>query len=96
MPDLIPEAIENLRRSAAMLAPKMPSGLSAGQAIRILEQLRDVTEHRDHLLAELVELGYAWRDACTVALVENCRGGQPCPRFSSPTTCTTRTPTTKT
>lgn len=55
MPDLLPHEVEDLRRSAAMLAPNMPSGLSAGQAAAILGQLAAVAVERDHLVAELDE-----------------------------------------
>ena len=57
--ELLPHEIENLRRSAAMLTPNANAGLSAGQPAAIPQQLQEVTEHRDHLLTELVELGYA-------------------------------------
>lgn len=57
--DLKSHEVENLRRSAATLAPNMPSGLSAGQAVAILTQLAAVTTERDQLVAEPVELGYA-------------------------------------
>jgi hypothetical protein len=57
MPDLTPEAIDNLRRSAAMVAPNAASGLSAGQAVAILTQLAETTTERDRLLIELNE---AW------------------------------------
>ena len=59
MPDLTPEAIENLRRRAVMLPPTATSGLSAGQAVAILTQLAAVTVERDRLIEELDELGYA-------------------------------------
>lgn len=39
-----------------MLAPNAASGLSAGQAVAILQQLQEVTIERDRLVAELDEL----------------------------------------
>ena len=59
MSDLQPHEIERLRRSVAMASPGAASGLSREKALAVLAQLLDVTEHRDKLLAELVELGYA-------------------------------------
>lgn len=59
MPDLQPYEIDILRRSVAMLLTDSPNGLSREKALALFEQIQEVTDHRDRLIAELVELGNA-------------------------------------